>query len=563
MKPGDASDSVPDAPRGQRPSSIWKAEFDTEAAHAPHPAPPEEKVRLARGPMAADVDQFQPARRAGRGSSGDPSEIAPPRTRAPGEPGTGKWARPEAAGRTEPGTGKLVRPVADPASPVRAEPGTGKLPRAAADPTAPVRAAPGTGKLPRPADVRADSGSLKLPQPGTGKYPLPPAVARPGEPATPALSRPTGARTARFVSSPDDAAPPPREPGTGGYAIPRETPRAMMRQRTAPEPSVNGPLLEPNQRRPQDTPPPVAAEPEPVREVIQVDEDVARAVSAANQAARSRKRLGPDELASFTQALDSVAFDGEGEPGAPPALAVRAPSASSAAPVGAAPAAATTGMPHYLIPLVVGEPIVLDRARIVRIGRSAEGNDLIFPLGQVSRTHAEVRWDQAAASYVIIDRTSANGTFVNGKPIKRRRLGDGDRIGVGPFTIVYRISTGGARVPTVEETEVIRPGSLTGEISEIPVADVCRLIETLRKTGELCVVTSPPSGAGVGDRGTLFFRDGKPVHAEWKVSLGVPAAVAMLRLKTGCFRFSTKPIDIQKASVNTPLASLLNEAAAG
>ena len=132
-----------------------------------------------------------------------------------------------------------------------------------------------------------------------------------------------------------------------------------------------------------------------------------------------------------------------------------------------------------------------------------------------------MRFDPQAGVYVIIDRNSINGTFVNGKAVKRRRLADGDRIGIGPFTIVYRVSTGGHKMRAMDETDVIRPGSLAGEIADMPMPDVARFIEALRKTGELTVIA--PSG----ERGIVLFRDGQPIHAEFKVTLGSAAAVAL------------------------------------
>ena len=66
-----------------------------------------------------------------------------------------------------------------------------------------------------------------------------------------------------------------------------------------------------------------------------------------------------------------------------------------------------------------------------------------------------------------------------------------------------------------------------------------------------------------GERGMLFFREGQPIHAEWKVSLGATAAVGVLRLKAGTFRFSVKAIDIQKPTISATLGSLLAEAAKG
>lgn len=57
---------------------------------------------------------------------------------------------------------------------------------------------------------------------------------------------------------------------------------------------------------------------------------------------------------------------------------------------------------------------VIPLGEIVTIGRSP-GNNLVLPDGQVSRNHALIR--REGEEYLIIDLGSANGTFVNDKPV--------------------------------------------------------------------------------------------------------------------------------------------------
>jgi predicted component of type VI protein secretion system len=71
----------------------------------------------------------------------------------------------------------------------------------------------------------------------------------------------------------------------------------------------------------------------------------------------------------------------------------------------------------------------------VRIGRSADNEVQIDNLG-LSRYHASI--EQLEGLFLLKDFGSANGTFVNGeKVVGRRGLNDGDRIGVGKFTLVF------------------------------------------------------------------------------------------------------------------------------
>jgi pSer/pThr/pTyr-binding forkhead associated (FHA) protein len=397
-------------------------------------------------------------------------------------------------------------------------------------------------------------------------YTPPPAVVHvdpsPSDDAAGSFSRSKITRGRGSSGDPSEISP-NKGPGSGSFGLPGK--------RTAPEVPAGpeGPLLEPNRRKPPtgtfdalNAPPtvtPTTGRPTPAPKAPPADAapEVLGAVQAANEAAKTRKKLDPSEVAQFAGALDFGADDGAEAPiddQASPTAAPTAPPPRQMTPGSAPrPDTAAPGMPHYLVTQVLSEPYALSRTQVVRIGRG-EDNEIIFPLSQVSRHHAEVRFDQAAGNYVIIDRNSINGTLVNGKAVKRRKLADGDRIAIGPFTMVYRASTGGSRMRAMDETDVIRPGSLAGELSDMPIADVVRFIEALRKTGELTVI------APTGERGTILFRDGQPIHAEFKVTLGPQAAVALFKLKGGNFRFAVKTIEVPRASISAPLATLLAEA---
>lgn len=70
-----------------------------------------------------------------------------------------------------------------------------------------------------------------------------------------------------------------------------------------------------------------------------------------------------------------------------------------------------------------------------RIGRDSRC-DLVPADAQISHFHAEIRLERGA--YMLYDLRSVNGTFVNGKQIKRTTLQDGDRIKVGNTEMVFR-----------------------------------------------------------------------------------------------------------------------------
>lgn len=83
-------------------------------------------------------------------------------------------------------------------------------------------------------------------------------------------------------------------------------------------------------------------------------------------------------------------------------------------------------------------PVRPDR---ITIGRSPE-NTIVLDDGTVSSFHATISYLDKA--YVIEDAGSANGTFINGIRIKRRRLCDQDQIVIGKTRLRYLVRRAGA-----------------------------------------------------------------------------------------------------------------------
>jgi pSer/pThr/pTyr-binding forkhead associated (FHA) protein len=79
------------------------------------------------------------------------------------------------------------------------------------------------------------------------------------------------------------------------------------------------------------------------------------------------------------------------------------------------------------------------------IGRD-DGNALQLPDPQVSKRHAIIRAKGGVCT--IEDLDSTNGTTVNGTRVKRTTLRIGDRIGIGPFEVVFE-STSAEWVPSL------------------------------------------------------------------------------------------------------------------
>jgi len=83
--------------------------------------------------------------------------------------------------------------------------------------------------------------------------------------------------------------------------------------------------------------------------------------------------------------------------------------------------------------VMLGFQLELGSALVV-IGRASECG-LSLPHPSVSRHHCRI-WREGMA-YVIEDLGSTNRTYLNGKPITRAELRDGDQIGVGSNAIKY------------------------------------------------------------------------------------------------------------------------------
>ncbi|HEY7908672.1 MAG TPA: FHA domain-containing protein, partial [Thermomicrobiales bacterium] len=68
------------------------------------------------------------------------------------------------------------------------------------------------------------------------------------------------------------------------------------------------------------------------------------------------------------------------------------------------------------------------------IGRAGD-NDLVLDDPQVSRRHAQVRWN--GAQYLITDLNSTNGVYVNGERVREAPLVEGARVQIGRFRFLF------------------------------------------------------------------------------------------------------------------------------
>jgi pSer/pThr/pTyr-binding forkhead associated (FHA) protein len=84
--------------------------------------------------------------------------------------------------------------------------------------------------------------------------------------------------------------------------------------------------------------------------------------------------------------------------------------------------------------LIVNRQMIPLTKSITTIGRQL-GNDLVFHEEFLSRQHAEIVYEDG--KYILCDKKSTSGTYVNGKKIERCILNSGDLISFANINIMF------------------------------------------------------------------------------------------------------------------------------
>lgn len=204
--------------------------------------------------------------------------------------------------------------------------------------------------------------------------------------------------------------------------------------------------------------------------------------------------------------------------------------------------------PLQPVEVLPDEPVV--------IGRQAQC-DVSLPHTDVSRQHAEVSFE--GGNHVLRDLGSTNGTFLNGKPVKGpTALSPGDRIELGSRVVTFcRLSPEDLAAPdpaldgdrTVVATRMPSTSgdAFEGNLGEIPPYAVLQVLEMGNKTGVLEI-----DGGELQCR--IWFQRGVPVHAESGSQSGFDAALSVVALEAGRFRFGAREIEVEAT-----LACTVNE----
>lgn len=226
-----------------------------------------------------------------------------------------------------------------------------------------------------------------------------------------------------------------------------------------------------------------------------------------------------------------------------------------------------SGKLYYLVSPANTLPLSLDKH--VYFGRG-EGNTVIVNDLRASRQHAELFWD--GNSFVLIDLSSSNGTFVNGSRISTHMLQDGDEIQIGLLVYVFRVlepagDMSEAMKKLEHDTRKMATSEMpalqcdlpahdfSGVIGQVTLGEICQMLELGRRSGQLLL--APP---GQGPKGVLFFQEGEIVSAQCAGLAGEEAAYKLLQMRHGSFSFrSGHPVPPRTISVRT--SALLLEAA--
>ncbi|HEU5424159.1 MAG TPA: DUF3662 and FHA domain-containing protein [Nitrolancea sp.] len=91
----------------------------------------------------------------------------------------------------------------------------------------------------------------------------------------------------------------------------------------------------------------------------------------------------------------------------------------------------TGSVPPKLLQVINGvnaNEVFVVRLQVTSIGRALD-NDIVLSEAEVSRHHARIEYQNG--TFEVVDLGSTNGTSVNGVPVSRGRLHDGDVIGLG------------------------------------------------------------------------------------------------------------------------------------
>ena len=106
--------------------------------------------------------------------------------------------------------------------------------------------------------------------------------------------------------------------------------------------------------------------------------------------------------------------------------------------------------------LIVNRQMIPLTKPVTTLGRHL-GNDIVFHEEFLSRYHAEVAYEEG--KYILYDKDSTSGTFVNGKKIEKCFLNSGDLISFANINIMFVNNNAKIQVKSTGTTQSLRSPS--------------------------------------------------------------------------------------------------------
>jgi len=108
--------------------------------------------------------------------------------------------------------------------------------------------------------------------------------------------------------------------------------------------------------------------------------------------------------------------------------------------------------------LIINKQIIPLTKTVTNLGRQME-NDIVFQEDFLSRFHAEIIHENG--KYVLYDKDSTSGTFVNGKRIDRCVLNSGDLISMANIYIMFVNNSPKIAGKSLGTTQTLRQNNLS------------------------------------------------------------------------------------------------------
>jgi len=119
------------------------------------------------------------------------------------------------------------------------------------------------------------------------------------------------------------------------------------------------------------------------------------------------------------------------------------------------------------------------KARAMALGRDGS-NPIRLHDNEVSRRHAEVGPADDARAFRVVDLGSANGTFLNGRPVDRAALRSGDQLRLGQTVMLFSEGSPPPERDLTGRVDVLSrasPDDRSAIVRSIPAADGSRVLE--------------------------------------------------------------------------------------